>query len=61
MDHAFRKLDHAGEGFLACDVLADKLIALGASFSKEDLVSLLGDIDTDHDGKISKVGGEVCY
>ncbi|CAN0178312.1 unnamed protein product [Ascophyllum nodosum] len=54
VDHAFRKLDHAGEGFLACDVLADKLIALGASFSKGDLVSLLGDIDTDHDGKISK-------
>lgn len=55
MERAYCELDQVGAGFFTYDGLAEKLIALGASFSKEDLVSLLEDIDTDNDGKISKV------
>lgn len=55
MEKAYGELDKDDAGFLTYDELADKLIALGTTLKKEDLVSLAADIDTDNDKKISKV------
>lgn len=55
MEKAYTELDKEGAGYFTYEGLADKFIDLGASFSKEDLVSLAEDIDTDNDKKISKV------
>lgn len=55
MEKAYVELDKEDQGFLTYDELADKLIALGATLTKEDMVSLAADIDTDDDKKISKV------
>eukprot|EP00904_Undaria_pinnatifida_P006940 jgi/Undpi1/3376/HiC_scaffold_15.g06749.m1 len=54
MEKAYAALDKEGAGYFTYDGLADKFIDLGASFSKADLVSLMEDIDTDNDKKISK-------
>ena len=56
MEKAYTELDKEGVGYFTYEGLADKFIDLGVSFSKEDLVSLAEDIDTDNDRKISKVG-----
>lgn len=55
MEKAYGELDKDDAGFLTYDELADKLIALGTTLAKADLVSLAADIDTDNDKKISKV------
>lgn len=55
MERAYGELDKDGLGYFTYEDLADKLIAVGAAFSKETLVSLAEDIDTDNDRKISKV------
>lgn len=49
------ELDKDDVGYFTYADFADKLIAAGAYFSKEDLISLAEDIDTDNDKKISKV------
>ncbi|CAM9310140.1 unnamed protein product [Ectocarpus sp. 12 AP-2014] len=54
MEKAYGELDKDDVGFLTYDELADKLIALGTTLTKADLVSLAADIDTDNDKKISK-------
>ncbi|CAB1105840.1 unnamed protein product [Ectocarpus sp. CCAP 1310/34] len=54
MEKAYGELDKDDVGFLTYDELADKLIALGTTLAKADLVSLAADIDTDNDKKISK-------
>lgn len=55
MEKAYVELDKEDVGYLTYDDMANKFIALGATLSKDDLVSLAGDIDTDNDKKISKV------
>lgn len=55
MERAYGELDKDGVGFFTYEELADKLVAVGAAFSRDTLVSLAEDIDTDNDGKISKV------
>lgn len=55
MEKAYGELDKEEKGFLTFDELADKFLALGATLSKGDLISLAADIDTDDDKKISKV------
>lgn len=56
MERAYGELDKEDKGFLTYDELAEKLITLGATLTKDDLTSLAADIDTDDDNKISKVG-----
>ncbi|CAM9343001.1 unnamed protein product, partial [Hapterophycus canaliculatus] len=54
MEKAYVELDKDDKGFLTYDELADKFITLGATLTKEELVSLAADIDTDDDQNISK-------
>lgn len=60
MERAYVQLDSESAGFFTYGDLADKLIALGAPFSRTDLISLAEDIDTDNDQKISKVETFFC-
>lgn len=55
MEKAYGELDKEDKGFLTYNELADKFLALGATLSRGELISLAADIDTDDDEKISKV------
>lgn len=55
MDRAYKEFDREGKGEFTYEELADHLLRAGAVFAKETLISLAEDIDTDDDGRISKV------
>lgn len=55
MDRAYKEFDRDGKGEFTYEELADHLLRAGAVFAKETLISLAEDIDTDNDGRISKV------
>lgn len=55
MDRAYKEFDREGKGEFTYEELADHLLRAGAVFAKETLISLAEDIDTDNDGRISKV------
>lgn len=55
MDRAYREFDKEGKGEFTYGELAEKLIGVGAAFERGTLISLAEDIDTDNDGRISKV------
>ncbi|XP_075853662.1 uncharacterized protein LOC142864347 [Microcebus murinus] len=48
----FRSFDQDGDGYISRDELRQAMVKLGVQLTDEELDDLLGEADTDHDGKV---------